>query len=242
MTVVIDEEFARMAWPGQDAMGKRVRVARPNQPWRTVVGIVPVTEHEAEMRAAWFLPYYQDPNGPSTEQLHVMVRRADGVSLESLRNVVAQIDPALAVYGMTTMEALQLERTSQDRLGAIVSGVFAVFGLVLAGFSLYGLLSYSVELRRGEMGIRMALGASRSAIVSLVLRQAVTRLAAGITLGLALAVGVNQLLRGAIEGLDWVPWQTLVTLTALMTVVTGAAALAPALRATRVDPIRALRG
>jgi ABC-type antimicrobial peptide transport system permease subunit len=242
MTVVIDEEFARMAWPGQDAVGKRVRLARPDQPWRTVIGVVPVTEHEAEMRAAWFLPYYQDPNGPSTEQLHVMVRRSDAVSVESLRAVVAQIDPALAVYGMTTMEALQRERTSQDRLGAIVSGVFAIFGIVLAGFSLYGLLSYSVELRKGEMGIRMALGASRGSIVSLVMRQAATRLAAGLTLGLALAVGLNQLLRGAIEGLEWVPWQTLLTLTALMTVVTAAAALAPAFRATRVDPIQSLRG
>ena len=242
MTVVVDEEFARMAWPGQDAMGKRVRVARPNQPWRTVVGVVPVTEHEAEMRAAWFLPYFQDPTGASTEQLHLMVRRSDAVSMESLRAVVAEIDPALAVYGMTTMEDLAQERTSQDRLGAIVSGVFAVFGLVLAGFSLYGLLSYSVELRRGEMGIRMALGAGRGSIVGLILRQAATRLVAGITLGLALAVGVNQMLRGAIEGLDWVPWQTLATLTALMTVVTAAAALAPAVRATRVDPIRSLRG
>jgi putative ABC transport system permease protein len=241
-TVVIDEEFAKMAWPGQDAMGKRVRLARPDQPWRTVIGIAPVTEHEAEMRAAWFLPYYQNPTGPSTEQLHVMVRRSPAVSLESLRGVIAEIDPALAVYAMTTMEALQDERTSQDRLGAIVSGVFAVFGLVLAAFSLYGLLSYSVELRRGEMGIRMALGASRGSIVSLVFRQAVTRLAAGITLGLALAIGVNQLLRGTIEGLDWVPWQTLLTLTVLMTVVTAAAALAPAVRATRVDPIRSLRG
>jgi predicted permease len=242
MTVVVDEEFARMAWPGQDALGKRVRSARPDQPWRTVVGVVPVTEHEAEMRASWFLPYYQDPNGASTEQLHVMVRRSPAVSIQSLRDVVAEIDPALAVYGLTTMEALQGERTSQDRLGAIVSGVFAIFGVVLAGFSLYGLLSYSVELRRGEMGIRLALGASRGSIVSLVLRQAAARLAAGVALGLALALGVNRVLRSAVEGLDWVPWQTLLALAALMTVVTAAAALAPAVRATRVDPIRSLRG
>ena len=162
--------------------------------------------------------------------------------MESLRQVIAQIDPALAVYGMTTMNALQAERTSQDRLGAVVSGAFALFGIVLAGFSLYGLLSYSVELRRGEMGVRLALGASRGSIVSLVLRQAAMRLTAGLTLGIVLALGLNQVLRGAIEGLDWVPWQTLVVLAVLMTVVTGVAALAPAVRATRVDPIRSLRG
>ena len=241
-TVVIDEEFARMGWPGQDPIGKRVRLARPDQQWRTVIGVVPVTVHEAEMRASWFLSYLQDPLGPSTEQLHVMVRRSPAVSLESLRTAIAQIDPALAVYGMTTMEALQGERTSQDRLGAIVSAMFATFGLVLAGFSLYGLLSYSVELRKAEMGIRQALGASRAAIVSLILKQAVVRLLAGLTLGSAFALGLNQVLRSAIDGLPWVPWQTLLALAALMAVVSAAAALAPALRATRVDPIRSLRG
>ena len=245
LTVVIDEEFARMIWPGQDALGRRVRVARPNAEWRTVVGVVPTTEHEAEMRASWFLPYYQDPTGASTEQLHVMVRRATGmsaVSMEALRDVVHGIDPSLAVYGMTTMEALQHERTAQDRLGAIVSGVFAIFGLLLAAFSLYGLLSYSVELRRGEMGLRMALGANRRSIVTLIMRQAGTRLVAGTILGLVLALAVNQVLRGMVDGLPWVSWQTLLILSGGMVIVTAVAALAPALRATRVDPIQCLRG
>lgn len=242
LTVVIDEEFARMAWPGQDPLGKRVRSARGDQPWRTVIGVVPVTEHEAEMAASWFLPYYQDPEGPSAEQLHIMLRRSAGVSLQSLLDVVRQIDPTLAVYGTTTMEALQHERTAQDRLGAIIAGLFAIFGLVLAGFSLYGLLSYSVELRAGEMGVRMALGASRGSIVRLIARQAATRLVMGTILGVALAVAANQLLRGAIEGLPWVPWQTLVALTGLMALVTAAAAVVPATRATRVDPVRSFRG
>ena len=242
LTVVIDEAFAEMAWPGQDPLGKRVRMARDGQQWRTVVGVVPVTEHDAEMRASWFLPYYQDPMGPSTEQLHVMVKRAAGVSMTSLREVVRQVDAGLGVYGVTTMETLQRERTSQDRLGAIVSGVFAVFGLVLAAFSLYGLLSYSVELRASEMGLRMALGASRRSILALILRQAATRLLAGSLIGIALAVGVNLALRSAIEGLDWVPWRTMLSLTLLMALVTAVAAAAPALRATRVDPIRSLRG
>jgi ABC-type antimicrobial peptide transport system permease subunit len=122
-----------------------------------------------------------------------------------------------------------------------VAGVFAVFGLLLAGFSLYGLLSYAVELRTSEMGVRMALGASRGAIVALVLRQAAFRLAAGLALGLVLAIGANQLLRGAVDGLEWVPWQTLVGLAGVMTVVSALAAAMPALRATRVDPIRSLR-
>jgi putative ABC transport system permease protein len=242
LTVVIDEAFAEMAWPGEDPLGKRVRIARDGQAWRTVVGVVPITEHEAEMRASWFLPYYQDPTGSSTEQMHVMVRRSSGVTMASLQEVVRQIDAGLAVYGVTTMEQLQHARTSQDRLGAVVAGVFAVFGLVLAGFSLYGLLSYSVELRRTEMGLRMALGADRRAIFGLILRQAAKRLAAGSVLGIGLALLVNQALRGAIEELDWIPWSRMAWLLLLMLVVTMAAAAAPALRATRIDPIRSLRG
>jgi ABC-type antimicrobial peptide transport system permease subunit len=103
------------------------------------------------------------------------------------------------------------------------------------------LLSYSVELRSAEMGVRMALGASRVEIVGLVVRQAATRLMAGLAIGLALAVGANQVLRSLVDGLEWVPLPTLLGLAALLAVVSAMAALVPALRATRVDPIRALR-
>lgn len=240
MTVVIDEAFARMAWPDQDPLGRRVRVAREGQPWRTVVGVVPVTEHEAEMRASWFLPYYQDPTGGSTEQLHVMARSAS-VTMSALRDVIREIDPALAVYGTSTMEALQKQRTSQDRLGAIVSGIFALFGLLLAGFSLYGLLSYSVELRMAELGVRIALGASRASIVSLVARQAFTRMLAGLAIGIFLALGANRVLQRAIEDLPWVDPRTLAGLCGIMALVAAVAAVAPALRATRIDPVRCLR-
>jgi ABC-type antimicrobial peptide transport system permease subunit len=92
------------------------------------------------------------------------------------------------------------------------------------------------------MGVRLALGASRKSILALIVRQAAARLAAGAVLGVALAVAANQVLRSAIEGLPWVPWQVLIALMALLAVVTALAASVPALRATRVDPIRSLRG
>ena len=183
----------------------------------------------------------REVKGGFATRLSGVATREDRSVYEAIDRAFREIDPALAVYGMTTMQALQHQRTSQDRLGAIVSAVFAVFGLILAGFSLYGLLSYSVELRRGEMGIRLALGATRGSIVALVMRQAATRLVAGTIVGVGLALGVNQMLRAAIEGLDWVPWQTMLWLALLMAVVTAIAAAVPAVRATRVDPIRSLR-
>lgn len=207
-----------------------------------MIGVVPVTEHEAEMRASWFLPYHRDPSGPSGEQLHFMVRLSGGATMAVPRDAVSDIDPALAVYGVTTMEALQQKRRSQDQLGAIIAGIFAAFGLILAGFSLYGLLSYSVELRRSEMGLRMALGADSRSILALILRQAALRLATGAVFGILLSLAVNQGLRGAVEGLDWVTWETMAGLVLIMFAVTLVAAAAPALRATRIDPIRALRG
>jgi putative ABC transport system permease protein len=241
LTVIVDEELARMAWPNEDPLGRRIRIARPNQPWRTVVGVVPVTDHEADMRASWFLPYYQDPTGASTSQLHIMVTGSAVRDMEPLRQLIAQIDPALAVYGVTTMDVLQRERISQDRLGAVVSAIFATFGLMLAGFSLYGLLSYSVELRSAEIGMRIVLGATRHTILRLVMRQAVARLVAGIVLGVGVALVLNHVLRSLVAGLGWVSGFTLLTLASLLAVIAAAAAAVPALRAARLDPIRCLR-
>jgi putative ABC transport system permease protein len=201
-----------------------------------------VTDHEAEMRAAWFVPYHQDPTGPSGDQIHIMVRASDAAGLDALRRAVQQVDPALATYGATTMEALQRERVSQDRLGALLSGAFAVFGLVLAGCSLYGMLSYAVDLRTAEIGVRMALGAGRGSIIGLVLRQAGGRLLAGVLAGVMLALAVNQLLRTMVEGLAWVSLPSVLGLAGLLAVITAVAAAVPALRATRVDPVRCLRG
>ena len=176
------------------------------------------------------------------------IRSVGGRPGRFLRAVGAQVavvpDAALARLGSrpdVLSVSLDREVTAQDRLGAIVSGVFAVFGLVLAGFSLYGLLSYSVELRTSEIGIRMALGASRHSIIGLVMRQAAMRLLAGTVVGITLALGVNQLLRSVVDDLPWVAWQTLAALSLLMGAVTLVAAAIPALRATRVDPMRSLR-
>jgi ABC-type antimicrobial peptide transport system permease subunit len=171
-----------------------------------------------------------------------MVRGHSAVDLDALRRVVQRIDPDLAAHGATTMQALQAERVAQDRLGAMVSALFALFGLVLAGFSLFGLLSYSVEMRSPELGTRIALGATRARILRLILGQAGMRLVAGVAIGLALAAGLNQLLRGLVAGVEWVPVPALLGLTATLAAIALAASIVPALRATRLDPVRCLKG
>ncbi len=241
LTVVVDQPMARWLWPGEDPIGKRIRVAREGETWRTVVGVTRETVREGELPAQWYLPYYQDPLGGSGNQLHLMVRaRGPGVG-EAVRRVVRRVDPGLALHGVTTMTALQDERVAPDKLGAVASGLFAGFGLLLAGFSLYGLLSYSIESRTQELGTRIALGAPRGRIVALVFREAVRRLAIGLAAGLALAMALNQVLRGLVAGVAWVPPLTFAGLLAILTGVAAAASAIPIRRAVRVDPARAMR-
>lgn len=241
-TVVVDEALARSFWPDQDPIGKRIRVAREGQPWRTVVGVAPVVTKEGEFTAQWYLPYHQDPLGASTAQLHLMVRARGAGAAASVRRAVHRIDPGLALHGVTTMTALAQERLAPDRIGAVVSGLFAAFGMVLAGFSLYGLLSYSIASRAAELGIRMALGASRRNIVSLVLHQAGVRLVVGLLAGCVLALGMNQVLRGLVAGVEWVRPATLGGLLCVLAAVAGLASLFPVRRALALDPARVLNG
>jgi ABC-type antimicrobial peptide transport system permease subunit len=241
LRVVVDVRFARATWPGEDPIGKGVRSPRTGPEWRTVVGVVPDLVQENESPIAWYLPYLQDPVGPSTEQLHLMVRTRTA-PVQALQAAILEVDRDLAVYGVGTMEGLWRERSSADRLGAVVSATFAAFGLLLAAFSLYSLLAYSVEMRRTEIGVRIALGASRREILLLVMRQAALRFGVGLALGLVVALGANQLLRGAIADLPWIGWESVAIVTGIMAGVGALAAFLPALKAAGTDPIRTLRG
>lgn len=241
-TVIIDESMADRLWSGQDPLGRRVRLANGDDEWRTVVGVVADSHMEGDYTEAWFLPFHQDPLGRSNEDLHIMLRVRGPGAVEAARAVVSEIDPALPTYELTTMADLRDELIAQDRLGSVISVAFAAFGLLLATFGLHGLLAYLVRLRSREFGTRIALGASRGAILGMVLRQAGRLLVAGLAIGTVASVALSGVLRRTLAGSELVSlWVILLPLLAFLTLLAGAAALLPAFRATRIDPATAFR-
>ena len=240
-TVIVDESLAKRFWPGEEALGKRVRVARPGREWRTVVGVVGDVQERGDYSDTWYIPYAQNATDRSAENLHFMIRTASATTLEAVRQAVGEVDPNLPVYGTSTMGDLRTEIISQERLGAIVAGVFAVVGLLLAAFGLFGVLSYAVSTRRREIGTRIALGAERVDVVAMILRQALALSAVGATVGLGTALGLNRLLQSLVAGTRPAGPGMLAIITVTLVLAATLAAAAPAMRAARVDPLTALK-
>lgn len=239
--VIVDESMAARFWPDQDPIGARVRHARDGAEWRTVVGVVADTHMEGDYTEAWYLPFHQEPLGRSNDDLHVMVRVRGAPAVEAARRAVSEIDPNLPTYEVASMVGLRDELIAQDRLGSLVSMAFAAFGVLLATFGLYGLLAYLVGLRSREIGTRIALGAPRESILWMVMRQASTLLAAGVALGVSAALLLNVVLRRIVVGVELASPSMIVSLLGFLALVVGAAAILPALRATRIDPATAFR-
>jgi len=240
-TVIVDEALADRFWPQDAALGKRIRIDRPETDWLTIVGVVGDVEESGDYSETWYLPYTQTPTMRSSENLHFMIRAGDAGVLDAARRAVQDVDPGLAVYELATMANLRAENISQDRLGAAVGTVFAVFGLLLAGLGVFGMLSYNVSTRSREIGTRIALGAHPSQVTRLVIRGAMKLTVAGALLGLVMAVGLNRVLQRVIFGVETASPLLLSGLFLVLILASGIAALLPALRAARVDPIEAFR-
>jgi putative ABC transport system permease protein len=240
---VVDERAARRFWPGADPLGKRMKRGTPDSPgpWITVVGVVAPIDDEGGYDETWYLPYQQHPTGPSSGLLHFMIRAADPAALANpIRAAGAEIDPALALHDITTLDAVQSDRLRQNRLGAIVTSLFAAAGLLLAALGLYGVLSFVLAADTREIGVRLALGAGRGRIARLVLARGVRVVAWGLVTGAVCAVAGGVALERMVPGTEFSGTIVLAAVAALA----GAALLAiavPALRAMRMDPLMALR-
>jgi putative ABC transport system permease protein len=244
---VVTESFARSHFPGADALGRRVRLGGldSENPWLEIVGVVPDAGLDrpggtfGTAVGGFYLPIAQSP-----VQLGSLVVRTQGSPLAitaSVREAVAAADPDVPIFAVDTLRA-----RIDDGLWfyAVFGGLFAVFGgaaLFMASVGLYGVMAFSVSRRTHEMGIRMALGAQGGQVRALVLRQGMTQIALGMVLGTGLALLVARGLRGIILGAQtWDPATYAVVFTILG--LTGLLASAvPAARATRVDPVTALR-
>jgi predicted permease len=240
---IISERMARRFWPGDDPIGKRLRINRQNEEWLTVVGVVNDVKDSGEMQETWYLPYAQHPATPAAEAIHLMVRGAlePGLLTRTVQQAVWSVDRNLAIYDVSTMDQVRSETLSQDRLGTITVTLFAIFGLMLAALGVYGVMSFAVSQRTHEMGIRMALGAQRSDVLKLVVGQGMILAGIGLVVGLIAALILTRVMSSLLFGIGTTDPLTFAIVSLLLGAVAVAASYLPARRATRVDPMVALR-
>jgi predicted permease len=242
--VVINETMARIGWPGERAIGRRVKLAGfdPDAPWYTIVGIVGDTKHSALESLPRPQVYVHHVHFPS-EQMTVTMRTAGDplTAAVAARAAVNGIDPNQPVGRMQTMSDVVARSVSGRRFQLLIVGVFAGLALVLSLVGLYAVVSYSVAQRTNEMAVRLALGAGPLSLVRLVLIEGLKLAGAGILIGLVAARVLTRLLQTLLFGVDAGDPRTFALVSVVLLVAAIAGCLAPACRAMRVDPAVALR-
>jgi putative ABC transport system permease protein len=246
--IVINEAAARRYWPDEDPIGQRVSLGATSD-WREIVGIVGDTRHEgldAETDPAGYLPQRQRfmTLGTGFERTMTLVARTtgDAASMTSvLRSTVAAIDPQLPIGVVRQMDDLIGDSIAPRRLNFVLVSMFAVVALVLTAAGLYGVMAYLVAQRTREIGVRMALGATRGQVLALIFRQAAVMMAAGIGLGVGGALLLTRSMRSLLFGVSAADPLVYAGVSALLAAVAVLAVAVPSSRATRIDPLLALR-
>jgi predicted permease len=239
--VVINEQMAEKLWPGQSALGKRFRLFG-DEMFSEVVGVVKDSKYNGLVEQP--IPFIYEALAQQyvpAAALHVRTAADASMLVDPIRRVVSAIDPALTVLELEPLGERVTRSLDGPRSNVTLLSVFGSLALLLAGIGIYGVTSYTVSQQTREIGIRMALGASRAGVLGLVLRQAMTIIAAGLGVGLIGAALVGRALQGLLVQTPWRdPIAYLVT-AALLAAVALVAILVPASRATRIDPLIALR-
>ena len=245
--LVVNETFAREFFGGEPAVGQRVERGRDNELW-AVIGVVADTQYRgltgAESRAEAFVSVHQAETAGMSILAPFILARTTGDPLAVipfLREAVAAAHPRAVIGDVTTMDARLWDAVAQPRFYAGFAGGFAALALFLAAFGIYGLLSYIVVQRRREIGVRMALGAQRGDIVALVVRQGAAVVVAGAVLGLLAAFASSRVLESFLYGVTTDDRVTFVAGPVVLVAVALVACWLPARRATRIDPMDALR-
>ena len=242
--VVINESMARRYWPGEDPVGKTFRFGFPEMhgPRMTIIGVVGDTRDygpDQEMSPTFFFSVYHSP----FRSLALAVRtHGDPAALTSaVRRAVAELDPSAVVSGVGTAGQLVADSVASRRLNLQLLAIFAGLALVLASVGIYGVMSYAVNLRRHEIGVRIAMGAARIDIIRLVIGKALLLGALGVVLGCAGAAALTRLMSGMLYGVAPTDPATFAGVALALLIVAIAASYVPARRATRVSPIATLR-
>jgi putative ABC transport system permease protein len=245
MVALINETMARELWPNQDPLGKRIKFPgsekRP-QPWRTIVGVVSDVNQFALDKKPSMQIYLAEAQSPTSFMTLVVRTVSDPKTMiASVREEIRAIDPDQAVYGIATMEQLLSDSISLRRFSMLLLIGFAAVALTLAALGIYGVVSFSVSQRTHEIGIRMALGATRGDIVKLVVSQGMALTLVGVAAGMIAAFGLTRLMTSLLYGVSATDPVTFAVISVILTGVALGACFVPARRATNVDPMVALR-
>ncbi|PYV41327.1 MAG: hypothetical protein DMG06_17500, partial [Acidobacteria bacterium] len=241
--VIVNEKMAQMFWPGEDPTGKRITIwDAPTRPWRTIVGVVGNTKREgldAQSVPEMYVAYLQRPAGSMT----LVVRSASNPKglVAAVRSEVWQVDKDQPLYNVRTMEEILSSSLAARRFNMLLLGIFSLVALVLAGVGIYGVVAYSVTQRTHEIGIRMALGAQAGDVLKLVVSQGMILTIIGLAIGLVGAFGLTRLMASLLYEVGTTDPATFVGVSSLLTAVSLLASYIPARRATKVDPMVALR-
>jgi putative ABC transport system permease protein len=247
--VIVDSEFAENIWPDREPIGQRLAFypvpgSDPPAPlWWRVVGVVGHVKHDSlrlEGREQVYLPHAQTR---SVRSMTLAVRsNVEPTSLiPTIRRAVAQVDTDLPLYDVRTIDQRLSASLAQPRLNLTLIGSFAVLALILAAVGTYGVTAYSATQRFQEIGIRMALGAERRDILRLMLRHGLRLILVGVAIGTAVAFSLTRVMSSLLFGVSANDSVTYVAIASLLVIVALVATFIPARRATKIDPIAALR-
>lgn len=238
-TVIVNRAFAERYWPGEDPLGRRLS---EGDGWMTVVGVVgDIHQSGLDQEAAPHV-YASFLQAPVRRSGLLLRGAADPLSLvAAVRAQVNSLDPDQPIYNIHTMEDLIAGSMSERRLNLLLLAVFGLTALSLAAIGIYGVISYSVTLRIREIGVRMALGAQAPDVLKLIVKQGMTPVVVGIAVGVAGALALTRLMSNLLFGVKPNDPLTFAAIAVLLAVVALLACYIPALRATKVDPMIALR-
>jgi predicted permease len=242
---VVDAYMADQLWPGQDPVGRRFHIGGIDDsqaPWITIVGVVGRVKQytlDSDSRIAFYLPHTQYP----TRAMNVVVRgNTNSATLTpAVKQQIHELDSDLPLYNVVTMDHRVELSLARRRFAMLLLGCFAFISLVLAAIGIYGVLAYLVSQGTREIGIRMALGATRNGILALVVQRGVVLAAGGMAIGVAGALLLTRLMRSLLFGVTPADPVTFFAIPVLLFFISLSAAAIPAHRASNVDPAECLR-
>jgi putative ABC transport system permease protein len=242
--LLISESLAQRKFPNQDPIGRRVHIGPSELPWFTIVGVVGDVKHASLAASQSDAVYTTATQWHFADNVMSLVVRTRGNTAElvpAIRSAIWSVDKDPAIARVATMDDLLARSAAERRFALILFEVFGLVALALAATGIYGVLSGSVNERTRELGVRLALGASRRQILALVLRQGLTMTLVGVGLGLVGALALTRLLRGLLFSVSSTDPLTFFCVIVILLLIAALACLIPARRATKVDPMIALR-